>query len=64
MNKRILHAWGVLWVLLPLLDACAGAVSWVVVAQVLSGVTWESAGATAEGPSSIRNPHGFAAPSA
>lgn len=38
--------------------------SWVVVAQVLSGVTWESAGATAEGPSSIRNPHGFAAPSA
>lgn len=39
MSKGIMHGWSVLWVLLPLLGACAGAVSWVIVAQVLSGLT-------------------------
>jgi len=41
-----MHGWKALTVLLPLLAACAGAVTWVLVAQVLSGLVWDSEGPT------------------
>lgn len=38
-----MRGWKILWVLLPLLGACAGVVAWVIVAQVLAALTGDAA---------------------